>query len=203
MTGTAQPQDVEFDAVVIAGGGGRRLGGVDKPGLLLGDRQLLDHVLDAAAEASLRVVVAAATQPSAARAEASGRYPNLRRCTEEPPGSGPLAALAAGARLTTAPVVLVLAADLPFIAPAIALLIAGAGAGRPTVLVDPEGRSNLLASAWPRDVLLTRLTAIGDPAGQAMRRLADGVEYQSVADEGGWGEDCDRWPDVERARARR
>ncbi|NEC15321.1 NTP transferase domain-containing protein, partial [Streptomyces sp. SID8014] len=40
-----------FDAVVLAGGGARRLGGVDKPGLRVGGRALVDRVLAACAAA--------------------------------------------------------------------------------------------------------------------------------------------------------
>src|SRR4051812_33904528 len=35
----------EYDAIVLAGGGGRRLGGVDKATLEVGGRTLLDRVL--------------------------------------------------------------------------------------------------------------------------------------------------------------
>ncbi|PBO19632.1 molybdenum cofactor guanylyltransferase, partial [Streptomyces albidoflavus] len=48
-----------FDAVVLAGGGARRLGGVDKPGLRVGGRALIDRVLAACGQARMTVVVAA------------------------------------------------------------------------------------------------------------------------------------------------
>ncbi|MGW7786766.1 NTP transferase domain-containing protein, partial [Streptomyces tricolor] len=38
-----------YDAVVLAGGAARRLGGADKPGLRVGGRALLDRVLAACA----------------------------------------------------------------------------------------------------------------------------------------------------------
>ncbi|WP_198601894.1 NTP transferase domain-containing protein, partial [Streptomyces sp. MH60] len=38
-----------YDAVVLAGGAARRLGGADKPGLRVGARALLDRVLAACA----------------------------------------------------------------------------------------------------------------------------------------------------------
>ncbi|MBT2472738.1 NTP transferase domain-containing protein, partial [Streptomyces sp. ISL-66] len=46
-----------YDAIVLAGGAARRLGGADKPGLLVGGRPLLDRVLDACADARTTVVV--------------------------------------------------------------------------------------------------------------------------------------------------
>ncbi|MEH6375729.1 NTP transferase domain-containing protein, partial [Streptomyces sp. KLMMK] len=40
-----------YDAVVLAGGAARRLGGADKPTLRVGGRTLLDRVLEACADA--------------------------------------------------------------------------------------------------------------------------------------------------------
>ncbi|MGW0901366.1 NTP transferase domain-containing protein, partial [Streptomyces goshikiensis] len=40
-----------YDAIVLAGGAARRLGGVDKPALPVGARTLLDRVLDACPDA--------------------------------------------------------------------------------------------------------------------------------------------------------
>ncbi|MEU6080227.1 DUF6457 domain-containing protein [Streptomyces sp. NPDC047108] len=96
-----------YDAVVLAGGAAKRLGGADKPGLTVGGRPLLDRVLDACADASLTVVVGS-RRPTARP---------VRWAREEPPGAGPLAALDAGVRQATAPVVLALSADLPFLPP--------------------------------------------------------------------------------------
>ena len=76
----------EFDVVVLAGGTGRRLGGVDKGGLVVGGAALLDRVLQASAAARHTVVVG---EP-----RATGRVVHWAR--EDPPGGGPLAGLAAG-----------------------------------------------------------------------------------------------------------
>ncbi|MGH8776871.1 MAG: NTP transferase domain-containing protein, partial [Jiangellaceae bacterium] len=46
-----------WDAVVLAGGRGSRLGGVDKPALRIGGRTLLDTALVATAAARSTVVV--------------------------------------------------------------------------------------------------------------------------------------------------
>ncbi|MGW0967590.1 NTP transferase domain-containing protein [Streptomyces sp. NPDC002516] len=97
--------DAGYDAVVLAGGAARRLGGEDKPGVRVGGRTLLDRVLAACADAT-RTVVVAGPRPTARPVEWA---------REDPPGGGPLAALDAGLRLTEAPHVLVLSADLPFL----------------------------------------------------------------------------------------
>ena len=80
-----------YDAIVLAGGAARRLGGADKPGVRVGGRALLDRVLAACAGARTTVVV-------------GGRRPTARPvlwAREDPPGGGPLAALDAGLRHIT------------------------------------------------------------------------------------------------------
>lgn len=77
-----------YDAIVLAGGAARRLGGADKPGVRVGGRALLDRVLAACAGARVTVVVAE-PRPTA-RPVVWAR--------EDPPGGGPLAALGAGVR---------------------------------------------------------------------------------------------------------
>ncbi|MCW2606336.1 MAG: molybdopterin-guanine dinucleotide biosynthesis protein, partial [Frankiales bacterium] len=67
-----------YDAVVLAGGSGRRLGGVDKPGLLVDGTSLLDRVLGAVARAGTVVVVG--PERPAARPVVWAR--------EDPPGGG-------------------------------------------------------------------------------------------------------------------
>jgi len=94
-----------YDAIVLAGGAARRLGGADKPGVRVGGRALLDRVLAACAGARTTVVVA--DRRDTARPVVWAR--------EEPPGGGPVAALDAGLRRTTAGQVVVLSADLPFL----------------------------------------------------------------------------------------
>ncbi|MYQ48709.1 NTP transferase domain-containing protein, partial [Streptomyces sp. SID4985] len=42
---SAPGTDTPYDAVVLAGGAARRLGGADKPGVRVGGRPLLDRVL--------------------------------------------------------------------------------------------------------------------------------------------------------------
>lgn len=74
-----------FAAVVLAGGRARRLSGVDKAGLRVAGRTLLGHVLVATADAE-PVVVVGPERPAA----------GVVWTREDPPGGGPVAALAAG-----------------------------------------------------------------------------------------------------------
>ncbi|RMI09143.1 ATP-binding cassette domain-containing protein, partial [Cellulomonas triticagri] len=86
--GPASGPDVA--AVVLAGGTARRLGGVDKTALDVGGRAVLDRLLTGLRPSVPDVVLVA--DPGTATS------PWPRRVREDPPGSGPAAALAAGAR---------------------------------------------------------------------------------------------------------
>ncbi|GAA1361283.1 hypothetical protein GCM10009596_19190 [Arthrobacter rhombi] len=118
---------MNFDAIVVAGGRGKRLGGTDKPLLHHGGATLLDHALRATAEAQ-RIAVVGPTELNpviadyAAEADA-GQIITLTR--EYPAFAGPAAAVAAGMRALGdgaadevppagehAPLTLILAADL-------------------------------------------------------------------------------------------
>jgi molybdopterin-guanine dinucleotide biosynthesis protein A len=183
-----------FDAIVLAGGRARRLGGADKPGLDLDGVSLLDRVLGACAGAEQVVVVGPRRRTATP----------VCWCREEPAGAGPVAALAAGLPHVEADVVLVLAADLPWVAPAVPELLAALAAGRSdfAALVDGSGRVNYLAAAWRRAALARALAALGDPGGASMRALVAAAQLAPVPDVDGWGLDCDTWADVEDARHR-
>lgn len=179
-----------YDAVVLAGGGGRRLGGVDKPGLEVGGRTLLDRVLGAL-DGAATVVVVGPERPT--------ERPVLW-AREEPPGGGPAAGLAAGLARVTAPVVVVLAADLPFLdAATVALLLGAVGDGDGALLVDADGRDQVLTSAWRTERLRER--AGGDLDGAPLRALLRGLEpVRLAAPHPRAVQDVDTPEDLERAR---
>ncbi|AUG78514.1 molybdenum cofactor guanylyltransferase [Kitasatospora sp. MMS16-BH015] len=185
-----------YDAMVLAGGAARRLGGADKPGLEVGGRRLLDRVLAACAAAGRTVVVG----PERATAG-----PTVRWAREEPPGGGPVAAVAAGLGQVTAERVLLLAADLPFLdRPTIDRLLAALDAEETeaAILVDAAGRDQPLAGAYRTAALRTALAQLGDPAGQPLRRLLAPLRTARLADPGGTAYDCDTWEELAQARER-
>jgi molybdopterin-guanine dinucleotide biosynthesis protein A len=175
-----------YDAIVLAGGRARRLGGVAKPQLEVAGRTLLDHVV-AAVRGAQRVIVVGPEQPVAG---------DVLFCREDPPGAGPVAAIAAALPHTSAEAVLVLAADLPQIAPAVPELLSALPGSGAALLVDAGGRVNYLAGAWRRPDLAAALHAIGEPAGAPVRALAALVDQVHVPDQDGWGRDCDTWQDL-------
>jgi molybdopterin-guanine dinucleotide biosynthesis protein A len=116
-----------------------------------------------------------------------------------------VAAIAAGLAHAQVEIVVVLAADLPWIAPVIRRLLT-ALADRPdadaAVVVDSTGRRNHLAAAWRRAALNTALNRLASAQGAAARSLFEQASVVEVADPAGDAADCDTWDDLERARVR-
>lgn len=186
------------DAVVLAGGSARRLGGADKPGVRVGGRALLDRVLAACSGAAVTVVVAE-PRPTARPVEWA---------REDPPGAGPVAALDAGLRHTTAAYVVVLSADLPFLDEKTVerLLTALQEAGTEgALLTDSGGRDQPLVAAYRSASLRRELAALraehGELTGLPLRRLTGALELTRITDPVA-SFDCDTWDDIAAARAR-
>ncbi|WP_028478176.1 NTP transferase domain-containing protein [Nocardia sp. CNY236] len=154
-------------AIVLAGGRASRMGGVDKPGLVVGGRALLDVALSAV-ESCAQIAVVGPHRPELA--------PEIVQVREVPPGSGPVAAIDAGLRAlgSAAPVVVVLAADLPFLSTwAITELIrhgneSGADAA---FAADESGRPQYLIGVWRRAALAAALDGLGTVINQPMKAL--------------------------------
>lgn len=190
------------DAVVLAGGTGRRLGGALKPQVEVLGRRLLDHVLDATAGASRIVVVAPDTVPVPG---------GVTRTLEDPPHGGPVAGITAGLRALGpgAPLVLLLACDLPGAATAVPRLLAGAGpllapagaAGERAdgvVLRDSDGREQWLLGLYRRTALeaaAASLAAGRGLRGAPVRDLMRPLGLAALAAEGCEVRDIDTWAD--------
>lgn len=176
----AADRRVSYDAVVLAGGRARRMGGVDKTALVVGGRSVLEHVLAGLGDAGEVIVVGP---------EVDG---------------GPVTAVTAGLDRVTSEVVVVLAGDMPFVAGAVSPLVdavSRAPQAEVAVLVS-AGRRQYLAAAWRTSALTARLRSLAaPPAGSAMRSLYVG-EIVEVADTGGWSVDVDTPDDLRDARTR-
>ncbi|MFF7385613.1 NTP transferase domain-containing protein [Streptomyces griseoluteus] len=224
-SGSGPATGAPYDAVVLAGGGARRLGGADKPGVQVGGRALLDRVLAACDDAATTVVVA---DPRATARP-------VRWAREEPAGGGPVAALDAGLRLTTSAYAVVLSADLPFLgADTVHRLLAALRGGDAdgAMLTDDDGRDQPLVAAYRTASLRRALAALAaggaEPSGHGEPRVH--AEKSHHAEKSGHGEpggltglplrrltgalrltrltdplasfDCDTWEDIAHARAR-
>ncbi|TVT54126.1 molybdenum cofactor guanylyltransferase [Amycolatopsis rhizosphaerae] len=181
--------------IVLAGGAARRLSGVDKPMLEVGGLPLLHRAVGALAAAS-PVVVVGPRRPG---------LPAVRWTREEPPGGGPLAALAAG--LAVLPeteeteLVAVLAGDLAAItASTVDRLMAAVGDGSGgAVLVDGEGRRQWLIGVWRAAGLRAVLPA--RPENASLRGVLGALDIVGVPEKPGESADVDTPEDLRATRA--
>ncbi|HET7303076.1 MAG TPA: NTP transferase domain-containing protein [Segeticoccus sp.] len=198
----------DVGAIVLCGGTSRRMGGTDKTALRLGGSTVLDHLLDAlpAGWAVVCVGVERATRRT------------VTWTREQPPGGGPVAGVAAGLGVlralhsgpptstgTTpeAEVVVVLAGDQPFAAPAAGELVDRL-AEHPTAAaataLDGEGRRQPLLTAYRWQALRA---AVPEPAaGTPARALLGAMDVLEVPQPTELVEDVDTPEELARARRR-
>ncbi|MCU1596249.1 MAG: bifunctional protein IspD/ispF [Frankiales bacterium] len=164
------------------------MGGIDKPSITVGGLPLLDRVLLATTQARTTVVVGPA--------RSTCRPVVWRR--EDPVGGGPVAALAAGLVGVGSPVVVLLAADLPFLtAECVTALVAAA----PGVLVG-DGHEQWLCGAWPTAALRAAVARLEVLDGARLRDVLCGLSPVLLTWDGDGSPwiDCDTEEDVLRAR---
>lgn len=159
-------------ALVTCGGTSRRLGGRDKTRERLGGSTVLDHLLDALPGSWPVVCV-------------GDERPTTRPATwvrEQPPGGGPVAALAAGLGAVGTTTCVVVAGDMPFAGPA-ARDLAGALADEDdleaVVGADGEGRAQPLLAAYRTGALRAALP--DDPAGARLMTVLGRVRSTTLA----------------------
>ena len=162
-----------YDAIVLAGGRSTRMGGGDKTAIPIDGVPMIERVLAGVREAGVCVVVG----------------PEV--------GGGPVAAIASALPAVTAPLVLTLAGDQPWIAPAVPLLVAAVGAADVAVLVA-DGRRHYLAAAWRTSALHAAVAALDVTADAAVRALFEGASVIDVLDTDGWSRDIDSPADLPR-----
>jgi molybdopterin-guanine dinucleotide biosynthesis protein A len=173
-------------AVVLAGGAGSRLGGVDKATIRTDGGTLLGRAL--AALDGIDVVVVGPPRPG------------VRVVQEEPPRSGPAAAVVAGlAALPDADEVLLLAVDLPRLPEALPLLLAADTGPDGVVAVDADGRTQWLLGRYRGAPLRTAAAALGNPVDRPVRALLGDLRLASLRLPPGLDQDVDTVADARRA----
>ena len=193
MTDDPVPEP-RYDAIVVAGGRSRRLG-TDKTRLEIDGVPLLDRVLAAVGGASRRVVVG---EPRPVRSPVTW-------AREDPAGGGPAAGVVAGLRSVTAPVVVLLAGDLPRLrAVTIRRLLEAIdgdrAGGRPyegAILVDATGRRQHLTCAVVTEALRRAARTRPNWHDAAMHELLAPLRLRPVAVRGREADDIDTPEDVE------
>ncbi|WP_410787028.1 molybdenum cofactor guanylyltransferase [Kribbella sp. C-35] len=178
---------MEFDAIVLAGGGSTRFGGVDKAMLVLDGMSLLDRVLTATAGAASTVVVGPVRTT----------YREVDWTVEDPPSGGPVAGLAAGLAHGSAPIVVVVSCDLPWITEEdVTGLVAGLGNHAGFGLRDTDGQEQQLATAYRRTALAKAIHDVGDPRDKSVRRTLAGLDL-AWTEPTHAGDDVDTWADLD------
>jgi molybdopterin-guanine dinucleotide biosynthesis protein A len=213
-----EPDVLEFDAVILAGGRSSRLGGRPKHRLTYDGATLLQRSLDAAGGAGAAVVVG--PDP--------GHLPaGVINCREEPPFAGPAAAVAAGlAALARSgagrPLTLVLACDMPNVGTAVralreALRLYGLPRARNApkhpdsghdrqalgpdgvMAVSPDGRRQPLVGFYSTPALqrsMLDLESRGALTNGSMTALLASLDVQLVTVPAGSTDDVDTWDDA-------
>ncbi|MGO1567563.1 MAG: nitrilase-related carbon-nitrogen hydrolase [Brachybacterium sp.] len=163
-------------AVILAGGASSRLGGTDKTRLPIAGTSVLERVLRTA-PVGRRIVVG----PSGEDGDELASRHGARFVLEDPPRSGPLAALARGvdefSEGSDTATVLVLGGDMPMLRPETlrALAARSAATSRVVALEAEDGHLQFLAAAWPlgrrREALAAVAHAHGGWADLSLRRL--------------------------------
>lgn len=192
--------DLPFTSIVLAGGAGSRLGGIDKPSVRVAGVSMIERVLAAAGQSGRTIVVGPKNGPV-----------SVPMIQESPPGGGPVAAIGAAygaVEAELADVVAILGGDLPLLtAGAIAELRAVAARGRVdgAVYVDTGGRQQWLCGAWRGSSVAGRLASLVDSRGSlegaALRELFGALAVAEViraSDPPPWF-DCDTQDDIRRA----
>ena len=205
----ADSRPPQFDAIILAGGRGARLGGADKPGLVVGSSTMAATAARAAVTAGAgQIILVGPDRPdvTAVTGAGAGRAGGLVVTREDPPGAGPVPALRAGLAEAGARWVAVLAADLPFLrGDQLRRLLAAAcgGSSAGAVIADESGAAQWLAGCWRTDRLRAALAAY---QGSSLRGLLGPLSPVILGPSPGqpgpppWL-DCDTEDDVRRARA--
>ncbi|NQX10878.1 NTP transferase domain-containing protein [Microbacteriaceae bacterium VKM Ac-2855] len=188
---------MEYDAIVVAGGRGSRVGGAAKVLGVIDGRTLLGRAIAACSGA--RVVVVGPPE----LALHAGAATLVR---EDPPFGGPVAAIAAGCAAATepAPWTLVLAADHVDPTTAIAAVLAATESAADVIdgviAVDENDRGQYLLAVYRSDRIRSALAALPTVDGASVRTLIRGMRLRAVRVEPGAARDVDTPEDALAAR---
>ena len=181
----------DVTVVVLAGGTSRRFGS-DKLAAPLHGSTVLDTVLVSLPH-DWPVVVVGPTR-DCARPVVWAR--------EDPPGGGPLAGVAAGVGEVGTGLVAVVAGDMPYAGPALAVLVAALRTAPPevgaVVAVDAHGVANPLLAAYRVEALRA---ALPEPTADRPAKLLLEVAHVEVRVEGPAGRDVDTPEDLDDLQA--
>ena len=194
--GAEASRGLSMDAVVLAGGRGSRLGGVDKAGIVLNGERLVDRAVAAARANGAECVVIVG--PGSAQTR------NSILVREDPPLPGPLAALAAALPEVQAESLLLLSCDLVLPSEVCRMLAAHSIPAEfdGVVLRDRDQRPQWLAGVYRVAALRAEFARLGASIDHApLRTVLSELLLQWIDAPAHVTADIDEAPDLDRARS--
>lgn len=185
------PRVDRWDAIVLAGGRGSRLGGIDKAALEIDGETLLARTLRAVAGADRVVVVGDVVVGDA-------ELDDVIVVQESPRFSGPASAVGAAIEQVRSPYVLLAGCDQPFLAEAIDALLAAVD-GDGAVAVDAAGRRQHLMSVIHAAALRSSMAAQTTLVNLSVHALLGPLDLVEVPVSPRAALDIDTWHDREKA----
>jgi len=177
----------DFDAIVLAGGTARRLGGVPKHAIVVDGQTLLARTLAAVAEAARVVVVGDEGLRSL--------VPGATVVREDPPLAGPAAGIGAALPHVTAKHVIVLACDHPYVADAVEPLLEAMGPDG-AIAIDVDGRRQNLTFVARTDALHDAVERQANLIDLAVHRLIEPLDLAEISVPPRALVDIDAWEDL-------
>jgi molybdopterin-guanine dinucleotide biosynthesis protein A len=177
----------DFDAIVLAGGTARRLGGMPKHAIVVDGQTLLARTLTAVVEAARVVVVGDEGLRSL--------VPGGTVVREDPPLAGPAAGIGAALPHVTGKRVIVLACDHPYVADAVAPLLEAVGPDG-AIAIDVDGRRQNLTFVARTDALRAAVERQANLIDLAVHRLIEPLDLAEISVPARALMDIDAWEDL-------
>jgi molybdopterin-guanine dinucleotide biosynthesis protein A len=155
------PIDVKVTGIILAGGKGTRLGGVDKASLRIGGRTTLQRVRDALTGLVADSVIVVNDDRQIGESDAT-------MIRDPEPHAGVLPALRAALEVAGQPLCVLVACDMPFLNPGLIGRLVAWAEGRDAVLPIVDGRPQPMHAVYRREPCLR---AIDDALARGDRRM--------------------------------
>lgn len=182
----------DWTAIVLSGGGGRRLGGTDKAVIELAQRSTIDRIIGDL-PTSVDVIVAGPPCPTARP---------VHFVQEDPPDGGPVAGIAAALECVPTELLAIVAVDMPLGGRALPRLVQHVRDGDvdAAIAVDSTGRRQPLCAAWRTPALHAAVERLAGGRDRAVHALLDDVRIETVPLDDRLLVDIDTTEDLQRAR---